>query len=539
MRIVFPDGAGCVQHPSDLEPLRRLGEVDFYDGPPPDRAQLIERLRPAEAVVLDYSEMDAEVLRACERLRFISFLGIGYNSCIDVAEATRRGVAVAYTPDYGATSVAEHALAMMLALTRHIGPAFVSARDGRWEPGKFLGMELRGKTLGIVGLGRIGQEVGSRARAFGMNLVAHDPFISEQVAGTLGIQLLSLDELCAAADYMTLHLPSTPETRHLFDAARFAKCKPGVRIVNTARGELIDETALADAIEARQVAGAGLDVFQKEPPADWRLAKLPQVVATPHIAASTVEAQEQVGIETAIALRDFLQEGVIRNAVNFPGVRGEEFTRVRPFILLAERMGALVSQLADGRTHSIGIRYYGPLVSDHADFIASAVVAGVLRPMLSSSVTVVNARAIAAERGIEVVESRSSRARSFANMLSVKLQTTSGERWIEGTVFEGDSPRLTQLDGVDVEVPLVDGTLLVIRNDDQPGVIGEVGTILGRHGINIGSFALGRGQGGAVGVVNLDQNGRSDAADASALDELRKARAIKEVKLLTLGRGGA
>ena len=193
-----------------------------------------------------------------------------------------------------------------------------------------------------------------------MSLVAHDPFISEQVAATLGIQLLSLDELCGVADYITLHLPSTPETRHLFDAARFARCKPGVRIVNTARGELIDEGALADAIEARQVAGAGLDVFQKEPPADWRLAKLPQVVATPHIAASTVEAQEQVGIETAVALRDFLQEGVIRNAVNFPGIRGEEFTRVRPFILLAERMGALVAQLAEGRTKSVGIRYYGP-----------------------------------------------------------------------------------------------------------------------------------------------------------------------------------
>ena len=244
-----------------------------------------------------------------------------------------------------------------------------------------------------------------------MNLVAHDPFISEQVAATLGIELLSLDDLCAAADYITLHLPSTPETRHIFNAARLARCKAGVRIVNTARGELIDEAALADAIEARQVAGAGLDVFETEPPADWRLAKLPQVVATPHIAASTVEAQEQVGIETALALRDFLREGVIRNAVNFPGIPGEEFARVRPFMLLAERMGTLISQLGDGRTHGIGIRYYGPLVSAHGDLISSAVVAGLLRPMLSSNVTVVNARAIAAERGIEVVESRSSRPR--------------------------------------------------------------------------------------------------------------------------------
>jgi D-3-phosphoglycerate dehydrogenase len=306
--------------------------------------------------------------------------------------------------------------------------------------------------------------------------------------------------------------------------------------VNTARGELIDEAALADAIEGRQVAGAGLDVFESEPPVDWRLAKLPQVIATPHIAASTVEAQEQVGIETAIALRDFLREGVIRNAVNFRGVRGEEFARVRPFMVLGERMGTLISQITDGRTHAIGIRYYGPLVSEHAEMIASSVVAGVLRPILSSNVTVVNARAIAAERGIEVVESRSSRPRAFSNMLSLKLHTTSGERWIEGTVFEGESPRLTTLDGVDVEVPLdAVGTLLVIRNQDQPGVIGEIGTVLGRNGLNIGSFALGRSPGGAVGIVNLDQEGADDARNSRAVEELRSVKAIKEVKLVTLG----
>jgi D-3-phosphoglycerate dehydrogenase len=309
--------------------------------------------------------------------------------------------------------------------------------------------------------------------------------------------------------------------------------------VNTARGELIDETALADAIEARQVAGAGLDVFEAEPPTDWRLAKLPQVIATPHIAASTVEAQEQVGIETAIALRDFLREGVIRNAVNFRGMRGEEFARVRPFMLLGERMGTLISQITDGRTHAIGIRYYGPLVAEHAEIIASSVVAGVLRPILSSNVTVINARAIAAGRNIEVIESRSSRPRAFANMLSVKLHTTGGERWIEGTVFEGDSPRLTTLDGVDIEVPLDGvGTLLVIRNEDQPGVIGEIGTVLGRNGLNIGSFALGRSAGGAVGVVNLDQESGNNGKNARATEELRAVKAIKEVKLVTLGTAG-
>ena len=502
--------------------------------------ELARDLTQADALVVrSATKVTAAIIAAAPQLKVIARAGTGVDN-VDVPAATERGIVVMNAPGANSISVAELAMAFMLGLARMIPSADASMKRGVWEKKKLTGEELRGKTLGIVGLGRIGQEVGARARSFGMSLVAHDPFISEQVAGTLGIQLLSLDDLCQASDYITLHLPSTPETKHLFNASRLAHCKPGVRIVNTARGELIDESALADAIESRQVAGAGLDVFQTEPPSEWRLAKLPQVIATPHIAASTVEAQEQVGIETAVALRDFLREGIIRNAVNFRGMRGDEFARVRPYMMLAERIGMLVSQVAEGRTQAIGIRYYGPLVAEHAELIASSVVVGVLRPMLSSNVTVINARAIAAERGIEVIESRSSRPRAFANILSVKLHTDAGERWIEGTVFEGDSPRLTMLDGVDVEVPLDSvGTLLVIRNDDRPGVIGQVGTILGRHGINIGSFALGRRSGGAVGVVNLDQQVGNEAKQAAAIEELRAATAIKEVKLVTLGSSGA
>jgi D-3-phosphoglycerate dehydrogenase len=502
--------------------------------------ELVRDLAQADALVVrSATKVTASLMAAAPQLKVVARAGTGVDN-VDVPAATERGIVVMNAPGANSISVAELALGFMLSLARQLPAADASMKRGVWEKKKLTGEELRGKTLGIVGLGRIGQEVGARARSFGMDLVAHDPFISEQVAGTLGIQLLSLDDLCATSDYITLHLPSTPETRHLFNAPRLAHCKAGVRIVNTARGELIDEKALADAIEARQVAGAGLDVFEAEPPADWRLAKLPQVIATPHIAASTVEAQEQVGIETAVALRDFLREGVIRNAVNFRGMRAEEFARVRPFMLLAERIGLLVSQIAEGRTHAIGIRYYGSLVAEHAELIASSVVVGVLRPMLSSNVTVVNARAIAAERGIEVIESRSSRPRAFANMLSVKLHTTGGERWIEGTVFEGDSPRLTTLDGVEVEAPLDSvGTLLVIRNEDRPGVIGEIGTVLGRHGLNIASFALGRSPGGAVGVVNLDQESGSDAKSARAIEELRAVKAITEVKLVTLGTADA
>ena len=502
--------------------------VDAKSGRP--REDLLRDVAEADAIVVrSATTVDAGMIAAAPKLRVIARAGTGVDN-VDVPAATARGVVVMNAPGANSISVAELAMALMLSLSRAIPTADASMKRGVWDKKRLTGAELRGKTLGIVGLGRIGQEVAARARAFGMEIIAHDPFISEQVAGSLGIELVSLDELWPRADYISLHLPATPETRHMLNAARLARCKPGVRIVNTARGELIDEAALADAIESGHVAGAGLDVFETEPPADWRLAKLPQVVASPHIAASTVEAQEQVGVETSVAVRDFLREGIIRNAVNFPTIPGEAFAAVRPFMALADRLGVLVSQLAAGRTHAIGIRYYGPLVNAHADLLASSVVAGVLRPMLSSTVTVVNARTVATERGIEIVESRSSRPRDFANLLSVKLHTTEGERWVEGTVFEPDRPRLILVDGVEVEAPL-EGTAIVMTNNDQPGVIGDVGTILGRHGVNIASFGLGRRSGGAVGVVSVDAD-RDDESLAKAVEELRGVRAIRDVRIV-------
>jgi D-3-phosphoglycerate dehydrogenase len=304
MRIVFPDGAGCVTNPSDLEPLRKLGPVDFYDGPPPDKAQLIERLRPAEAVVLDYSEMDAEVLRACDRLRFISFLGIGYNSCIDVAEATRRGVVVAYTPDYGATSVAEHALAMILALTRHIGPAFVSAREGRWEPGRFQGMELRGKTLGIVGLGPIGTEMARLGAGLGMRLIGWTRRPSAARAQH-GLTLVSLDDLFATADVVTLHLAYTPESQGVITRALLERMKPDAWFVNTARARIVDNAALVERLRSGRLRGAAFDVYETEPlPADNVFCTLPNVLITPHIGYNTREASAnmlRIAIDTVEA----------------------------------------------------------------------------------------------------------------------------------------------------------------------------------------------------------------------------------------------
>jgi phosphoglycerate dehydrogenase-like enzyme len=315
MRIVFPDGAGCVQDPADLEPLQALGQVDFHDGPPPDRAQLIDRVRPAEAVVLDYSEMDAEVLRACDRLRLITFLGIGYASCIDVAEATRRGIAVAYTPDYGATSVAEHALAMILALTRHIGPAFVSAREGRWEPGRFQGMQLRGKTLGIVGLGPIGTEMARLGAGLGMRQLGWTRRASADRA-LHGVTLVSLEDLCADSDVVTLHLAYTPESHGIISRALLTRMKPEAWFVNTARAKLVDNAALVDLLRSGRLRGAAIDVHEMEPPpADDVFRTLPNVLITPHIGYNTREAASNM-LRIAIATVEAFARGERLHVVN-------------------------------------------------------------------------------------------------------------------------------------------------------------------------------------------------------------------------------
>jgi D-3-phosphoglycerate dehydrogenase len=501
--------------------------VDARAGRPPD--VLAPDLANADALIVrSATKVDERLIASAPKLRVIARAGTGIDN-VDLPAASARGILVMNAPGGNSVSVAEHALALMLSLARSVPVADATMKRSVWDKKKLTGAELRGKTLGLVGLGRIGQEVGARARAFGMEIVAHDPFISEEIAASLGIRLLDLDGMCAASDYISLHIPATAETRHLFGKARLARCKPGVRIVNTARGELIDESALADAIEAGTVAGAALDVFEVEPPKDWRLAKLPQVVATPHIAASTAEAQELVGLETVTAVRDFLTLGVIRNAVNFPSIAADDMIRLQPYLTLAEQLGTLAGQLADGRTKGLGVRLYGPLVGSYSALIVNAAVTGLLRPVLSSAVTVVNARDIAAERGIEIVESQSSRARNFANIISVKVHTSAGERWLEGTVFEPGRPRLTLLDGIEIEAAL-EGTLLVLKNDDRPGVIGQIGSILGRHRVNIASFALGRDDAGAVGVVRLD-SAPEDPGLAEAVREIKDSPAVREVRV--------
>jgi D-3-phosphoglycerate dehydrogenase len=522
MKIVIADDLPA----SAVELLRAEGwQVDAKPGRSP--AALAADLADADGLLVrSATKVTRELLTCAPHLRVVGRAGTGVDN-IDVPAASGRGVLVVNAPGANSISVAEHAWALMLALARMVPAADRAMKARKWEKKRFLGIELRGKTLGIAGLGRIGQEVAVRARAFGMRVVAHDPFISREIADSIGVELLSLDELCATADFLTLHLPSTAETRHLFDDGRFARIKPGVRLVNTARGDLIDEAALGRAIQNGVVAAAALDVFEKEPPADWALAELPQVVATPHIAASTEEAQELVGLDTAAAVRDFLRDGVVRNAVNFPAIHPEELQRLQPWIRLADALSAIAAQMGTARVEAIGVRYYGALADSRAtDVLAASAAAGVLKPILSGGVSIINARAAARERGIDIIESRSTRARHYTSLVSVKLHTNDGERWAEGTVFEPNSPRLVSVRGVEVEAPLA-GTMLIICNDDQPGVIGEVGTILGRHGVNIANFALGRNETGAVGVVNVDEEASPNGALEAAVESIRKVAAVR------------
>ena len=508
--------------------LRAEGwNVDARTGRGPE--QLAADVADAEAIVVrSATKVTAPLIQAAPKLRVIARAGTGVDN-VDVPAASARGIVVMNAPGANSISVAELAVALVLALARHVPAADAAMKQGKWEKKKFLGEEVREKTLGLAGLGRIGQEVARRAASFDMRIIAHDPFISEDVAGDLGVELVSLDDLFARSDFLSLHMPSTPTTKNIVNAERLGKAKRGIRIINTARGDLVDEAALADAIESGHVGGAALDVFQKEPTVDHRLQTLPQVVATPHIAASTREGQELVGMETMAALRDFLRDGIIRNAVNFPSVSAEEFNRLRPFLDLGERLGHFIAQMNEGRVKALGVRYYGDLAAGRTDMIANAVLVGLFKPMLEAGVTPVNARNVAHERGIEIIESRSTRSRNYTSLLSVKLHTPDAERWIEGAVFERTIPRLVLLDGISVEAPL-EGTMIVIHNTDQPGVIGAIGTILGRHNVNIANFALGRQGDSAVGVVIVDAPSVAD----TVLDEIRKVKGIREVRLVSV-----
>lgn len=494
-------------------------------------AELAQRVAPYHAILVrSGSRVDAQVIDAARSLRVIGRAGVGVDN-VDLEAATRRGVLVMNSPGGNSIATAELAVALMLGLSRNLAPAGAAMKAGNWDRKAFAGVELFGKRLGVVGFGRVGREVAARCRAFGMEVQAFDPFVSPALAEAAHVTLRGLDELLQTSDYISLHTTLTAETRHLIGEQALAKVKPGVRIVNAARGELIDDEALLVALEAGRVAGAGLDVYAQEPPVDWRLARHPKVLALPHLGASTREAQERVGTDIALQVRDYLKGGVIQSAVNFYSLAGDLYDKVRPAMELAERLGLFLAQACQGSLERIELGVYGDLREIDTKPILAAAVTGVLRPHMAEGLTLVNALEVARQRGIEIVESTSSAGVSFSNLVALRLKTSQEDLSVAGTVFGGGHLRLVDVDGVEVDT-IPQGNLLLVRNEDTPGIVGRVGTLLGAHGVNIARMGLGRkpGSGRAIMLIEVDSE-----PPAAVSGELCGMPGIREARFLRLG----
>jgi D-3-phosphoglycerate dehydrogenase len=492
-------------------------------------------LAEADALVVRSAvQVDDALLEHAPKLRVIGRAGVGVDN-IDAESATRRGIVVMNTPGANAVAVAELTIGLMLALARKLPAANATMHAGKWEKKSLQGAELRGKTLGILGLGRVGLEVAKRARGFGLEIVGSDPFVSAAVARESGISLVSLDELFAKADYLTLHVGLTPQTAGVINAKTLAAMKKGVRIINCARGELVDDAALAAALKSGQVAGAALDVFAEEPPKNSPYFGLDNVILTPHIAGSTAEAQEAVGVQIAMQVREYLKLGVVQNAVNLPSLSHEEYLQLAPYIDLAGRLGAFLAQAGKGGLDAIHLIYGGTLTEVKTELVRNAAIAGLLQG--SENVNRINAAAIAQERGIRVHEEKQESHRGgAASVLTIALHGSAGSSRASGTVIHGEQPRLIEFDGIDIETPL-EGNLLVCRNYDVPGVIGKIGTILGQQGVNIANFALGRERAGqkpvkALAVVQVDE-----PVSAVVLEALKPIEALIEATPVTLPDG--
>jgi D-3-phosphoglycerate dehydrogenase / 2-oxoglutarate reductase len=496
---------------------------------------LAAALADADALVVRSAvQVDDALMEKAPKLRVVGRAGVGVDN-IDADAATRRGVVVMNTPGANAVAVAELTIGLMLALARKLPAANTTMHAGKWEKKNLQGAELRGKTLGIVGLGRVGLEVARRAKGFGLEIVGSDPFVSTAVARENGIKLVTLDELIATSDYITLHVGLTTQTAGVINAKSLAAMKKGVRIINCARGELVDDAALVAALKSGQVGGAALDVFVVEPPKDSPYAAFDNVILTPHIAGSTAEAQEAVGIQIAMQVREYLKLGVVQNAVNLPSLSHEEYVVLAPYIDLAERLGSFLAQAGKSGIEAIHLTYGGSLAEAKTDLVRNAAIEGLLQG--SENVNRINAAAVAEERGIRVHEEKQESHRGgAASVLTVELHTAAGSSHASATVIHGEQPRLLEFDGIDIETPL-EGNLLVCRNLDVPGVIGRIGSILGEHGVNIANFALGRERSGpkpvkALAVVQVDA-----PVSGAVLDDLVKIEAMLEAKPVSLPEG--
>jgi D-3-phosphoglycerate dehydrogenase len=487
-----------------------------------------------KAIIGDYdglairsaTKVTADVLDAAANLKVVGRAGIGVDN-VDIPAASSRGVVVMNTPFGNSITTAEHAIALMFALARELPTADASTQAGKWEKNRFMGVELTNKTLGLIGAGNIGSIVADRALGLRMKVIAYDPFLTPERAVDLGIEKVDLNELLARAEFITLHTPLTDQTRNILSRAALARTKPGVRIINCARGGLIDEEALKEALESGHVGGAALDVFAEEPAKSSPLFGTPNFVATPHLGASTTEAQVNVAIQVAEQMSDFLNTGGVTNALNVPALSAEEAPKLRPYMDLAQQLGSLVGQLEGRRVQAIAIEVEGAAAALNQKPITSAVLAGLMQ-VYSATVNMVNAPYLAKERGLDVREVRHDREGDYHTLVRVTVRTAEGDKSVAGTLFGNSAPRLVEIFGIRVEAELT-GEMIYIVNDDQPGFIGRLGTVLGEAGVNIGTFNLGRHAAGgeAVALVSVDSH-----VEPGLLTQLRAIPGVRSVQPL-------
>ncbi|OUJ19515.1 Phosphoglycerate dehydrogenase SerA [Methanonatronarchaeum thermophilum] len=510
-----------------VEVLRENADIDIETSL--SHEELVEVIGRYDGIIVrSGTTVDEEVLMAGDRLKVVGRAGVGVDN-IDVEKATELGIIVINAPEASTISVSEHTMGLLLSAARNIPQANMSMKDGKWEKSRFLGEEVYGKTLGTFGLGRIGAEVAKRAQAFGMNVIAFDPYISQEKAGELGVEITDKNNLLERADFVTFHVPLTDETHHMISTEEFETMKPNSIILNVARGGIIDEKALEKAIKNNKIRGAALDVFEAEPATKSPLLKLDSVITTPHLGASTEEAQENVAISIASHVLEALEGKPVRNALNVPAASSVEIDRIKPYLSLSERMGAFAAHFIEGSVEQIEITFAGNLSKENTEPVKTSALKGYLDTILQDPVNFVNAPVIARNRGIKVIESKTEESGDYNSLLTINITNHNTNIKISGTVFGKEDERVVQIGNYRIETKLTKN-MLYTKHTDQPGVIGKVGNLLGQHGINVGSMQLGRlAEGGeAIMIMSIDEK-----IPQKTLQKLRKIPEIKQTKQIT------
>jgi D-3-phosphoglycerate dehydrogenase len=497
-------------------------EVDFQPALGKDKEKLAEIIGNYDGLAIrSATKATAKIIANAKRLKVIGRAGIGVDN-VEIPAATAKGIIVMNTPFGNSITTAEHAITLMLALAREIPAADASTQAGKWEKNRFMGVEITGKVLGVIGCGNIGSIAADRALGLKMKVVAFDPFLSPERAKDIGVEKVELEDLLKRADFITLHTPLTDKTRNIIDAASIAKMKKGVRIINCARGGLVDEQALVDALNSKHVAGAAFDVFVEEPATSNVLFGHPNVICTPHLGASTTEAQENVALQVAEQMSDYLLTGAITNALNFPSITAEEAPKLKPFVELAEKLGSFAGQLTETGINKVQLSYEGAVAQMNTKALTSAAIAGLLRPMLQD-VNVVSAPVVAKERGIVVEEMTREAAGDYESLITVTVTTQGQTRAVSGTVFADDRPRIVNIKGIRMDAEF-GSSMIYITNLDKPGFIGRFSSTLGEAGINIATFHVGREAPGGNAIALIEVDGELPA------DVLAKVRALPQVQ---------